>query len=299
MPRTLKIGIRRAAPWLVTLTAVICLGAVLRRDTRQRLQIAELGTRLVRVQAEVGSSPPAPRREPARQDALSQALAVGTAQAFADVDPRDHLDGRRDDPGYAFVWHRQQQRIIERQYGDAIAALGLTESASARLKELLTARREAVVDARDAALQAGLAGPEVNLAVEQSVDACTEEIKQLVGSDAYYGQIELAPTVSACKSLLENTVGLDLAAKGNPLTNAQLYALAQNYVEATDGPDPSGGSPAPDAATGLTPRYQALLDRVSGGLNPAQAASVRDFLVEQVQTLRVSGAPSSTLASDR
>jgi len=284
-------SVRRNAPWLVALASLACAGVLLHWHAQDRLQIAALKVHLAIAAAGVRRSNAADPRPVGPQGDLARALAVETSQAFAGTDARDHLDGRRDDPGFALIWHRQQQRIIERQYGYTIASLHLPASTAAELRILLTARREAVVDGRDAAIQVGLAGPEVNVAVEQSVDGFTDQIKQLVGSNVYYGQLELAPTISACKALLDNTVGVDLAAKGEPLTNDEMYSLAHDYVDAAYGLAASSEQQAPDPGSNLTPQYQALLDHVSAGVSPSQASSIRDFLVEQVETLRVSGTP--------
>jgi hypothetical protein len=284
-------SLRRGAPWLVALFSLTFAGVLLHWHAQDRLQIAALKVHLATAAAGVRRSNAADSLHTASRGDLAHALAVETSQAFAGSDVRDHLDGRRDDPGFALVWHRQQQRIIERQYGYAIASLHLPPSSAAELRELLTARREAAVDGRDAAIQVGLAGPQVNLAVEQSLDAFTDQIKQLVGLDVYYGQLELAPTISACKALLDNTVGVDLAAKDEPLTNDQMYSLAHDYVDAAYGPAASSQPQATDPGSTLTPQYQALLDHVSSGVSPSQASSIRDFLVEQVETLKVSGTP--------
>jgi len=284
-------SLRGGAPWLVALSFLTCAGILLHWHAQDRLKITALKDRLAIAAAGIRRSNAAFHRHAGPREDLARALADETSQAFASPDERDHLDGRRDDPGFALVWHRQQRRIIERQYGYTIASLHLPASSATELRELLTARREAAVDGRDAAIRVGLAGPEVNLAVEQSIDAFTDQIKQLVGSDIYYGQLELAPTISACKELLDNTVGVDLAAKGEPLTNDQMYSLAHDYVDAAYGPASSIAPQAADMGNCLTPQYQALLDHASVGVSPSQASSIRDFLVEQVETLRVSGAP--------
>jgi hypothetical protein len=234
--------------------------------------------------AEIGN-----RVAQAQRDRRASTLMTPRAGALRDSPPPvvewnvdEHLDPRRYDPASALAWHRQQQRIIERQYGHAIESLNLPKDASARLAELLTARREAVADARDVAQQLGIVGPQAKVAVQQSVDALTDEIRQLVGDDAYYGRIELAPTISTCKALIEGTVGFDLSTQGEPLTTDQLYLAAEAYVNAVYSPAASTGPQDPDASTGLTPQFQAFLDKVSGALTPTQVSAFRDYLVKQV-----------------
>jgi hypothetical protein len=219
---------------------------------------------------------------------IAVAPAAGV-NAFIEVNADDHSDGLRDDPGYSLAWHRQQRLIIERQYGHAIASLNLPEAEAEQLSELLTERREAIIDGRDAAQQLGIVGPEANLAVKQSIDADTDEIKKLIGDEAYYGRIELAPTISTCKAFLEGSMGTDLASGGNPLSADQLYSLAADYVGAVYSPAASLGPQDPDPATGLAPQYQAFLDKVSSRLTPDQVSAFRAFFVKQTESARIAG----------
>jgi hypothetical protein len=220
------------------------------------------------------------------------------APPFAEVNALDHLDGLRDDPRYSRFWHEQQRRIIERQYGYAINSLGISSGASEKLTDLLTARREATADARDAARQFGITGPQANVAVKQSADALTDEIKQLVGSDAYNDRIELAPTISACAELLDGAVGSNLDSQGEALTSDQLYALAEDYVSAVYSPAASEGPHDPDSATGLTPQYQAFLDKAADKLTAVQESAFREFLVGQVRSAQSADSQSRASASD-
>jgi hypothetical protein len=271
------LRIRRAAPWLFALAAVACLGVALQRVRHQRRETAGKD-RLVHV----------PSGAPLAE-ACSRSGPGWAPLDFVEADAMDHLDGRRDDPGFAPTWHRLQQDIIERQYGHAVASLNLPEGGAARLKELLTARREAVVDARDVAARLGIVGFQANMAAKQSQDALTDEIKQLVGPGAYYGVLELAPTVSTCESLLESTVGVDVASKGEPLTTDQLYTLAEGYVDAAYGPGTQADPHDSDSV--LTPQLQELLHRTAADASPIQTEAVREFVVGQIQALQVSGAP--------
>jgi hypothetical protein len=267
--------IRHAAPWLVALAAVACLGVAFQR-VRQQRHTAE-NDRLVQALSGARHAVAGPRSGPG-----------GAPRDFVETDAVDHLDGRRDDPAFAPTWHTLQQDIIERQYGYAVASLDLPEGDAARLMELLTARREAVVDARDVAAQMGIVGPQANMAAKQSLDALTDEIKQLVGPDAYYGVLELAPTVSTCESRLESTVGVDLVSKGEPLTTDQLYTLAEAYVDAAYGPGTQADPHDSDSV--LTPQLQALLLRTAADASPTQAEAIREFVVAQIQALGVSEA---------
>jgi hypothetical protein len=274
---------RQIAPWLIGLPAIALLLLCGTREKSERRQGMGTGSRLVQAQREGRDPHPMASRAGEFRDPAPPAVEWN-------VD--EHLDPRRYEPGYALAWHRQQQRIIERQYGYAIESLNLPDAASARLAELLTARREAVADARDVAQQMGIVGPQAKVAVQQSVDAFTDEIRQLVGDDAYYGRIELAPTISTCKALLESTVGINLSTQGEPLTTDQLYSAAEAYVNAVYSPAASTGSQDPDSSTGLTPQFQAFLDKVSGMLTPTQVSAFRDYLVKEVQAAGNSGAAS-------
>jgi hypothetical protein len=226
VPAEARLRWRRWVSWLVLVPALALL-LFWKEETGGRPQPAAQGRRLVplRIDARLVKAV-----GPGRGDRQGEGTQVSQAPPFAEIDVLDHLDGRRDDPLYSKFWHEQQRRIIERQYGYAINSLNLPEETSSKLTDLLTARREAAVDARDAAQQLGIVGPQANVAVKQSVDALTDEIKQLVGSDAYNSRIELAPTLSACADLLDGAVGSNLDAQGAALTADQLYSLAEDYV---------------------------------------------------------------------
>jgi hypothetical protein len=272
---SISLRTRQIAPWLAGLPAIALLILCGARERSERRHGREIGNGLVQAQRDQRRSHPVTARDGALR---------GFPSPVVELNAEDHLDGLRYDPGYALAWHRQQQGIIERQYGYAIESLNLPDGASAKLAELLTARREAVADARDVAQQLGIVGPQAKVAVQQSVDALTDEIKQLVGDDAYYGHIELAPTISTCKALLEGSIGLDLSAQGHPLTMDQLYSLAEAYVNAVYSPAASTGPQDPDTSTGLTPQFQGFLDKVSDKLTPTQVSAVHEYLVKQVRT---------------
>ncbi len=271
------LRIRPAAPWLLALAAA-CVGAALFRAALPHRDAAEAGG-------------PAVASGGGRHIVAGPRLGLGgEPPPFVEADAMDHLDGRRGDPAFAPVWHRRQQGIIERQYGHAVASLNLPEGVASTLKELLTIRREAVIDARDVAAQMGIVGPQANAAAKQSLDALTDEIKQLVGPDAYYGVLELAPTVSTCESLLEGTVEVDLAAKGDPLTRDQLYTLAEGYVDAAYSPR-AQAEPQDYDPSGLTPQLQELLLRTAADASPLQLEAVREFVLGQADALQ---APASS-----
>jgi hypothetical protein len=281
------LGIRRSTLWLAGLSAVILL-LLFPTGAKNGRRVAKPHRDPVVMQRPPHFSPIIWRTDVPSLLSTQESGAPG----FVEVGAEDHNDGRRDDPENALVWHRQQRSIIERQYGHAIASLNLPADEAEKLAELLTARREAIVDGRDAAQQLGIVGPEANAAVRQSVEADTDEIKQLVGSDAYFGTLELAPTVSSCKELLEGSVGNELAAEGIPLSTDQLYSLAEDYVGAVYSPAASEGPQDPDSVTGLTPQYRAFLDKVSASLTPEQASAFRGFLVKQSMAMQPSGETS-------
>jgi hypothetical protein len=279
----LAVRTRRFALFVAGLPAIALLLFLGTREGGDRLQDAEPRSGLVGAQRRQRESNPTTPQEEAVKGSLSP---------FVESNAEDHLDGRRYDPGYAAAWHRQQQAIIERQYGYAIASLNMPNAEASRLFELLTARREAAADARDIAQQLGIVGPQAKVAVQQSVDALTDDIKQLVGDDAYYGYIEPAPTISTCKALLESAVEHSLATQGDPLTTDQLYSLAEDYVNSVYSPAASIGPQDPDSSTGLTPQYQAFLDKASGKLTPTQVSAFREYLVKEVQSAGSSGPQS-------
>jgi hypothetical protein len=79
---------------------------------------------------------------------------------------------------------------------------------------------------------------------------------------------------------------MDLSLAGVPLSSAQLIATAQAYSDAGLFGFSLGSMPVEettDPATGLTPYYSKLLDRLSQSLTPAQIAVVNEEYVEQIQ----------------
>ena len=93
---------------------------------------------------------------------------------------------RRDQDSPA-VARKDLRRIILGQYREALAGLSLPPESLARLKDLLTARGEALLDAHEAAAREGLAdgSPEMAEALNQASADLDREIAKLLGDEAY------------------------------------------------------------------------------------------------------------------
>jgi hypothetical protein len=187
----------------------------------------------------------------------------------------------RKDPAYAAIWRKQQLRSVQRQYGDALAALKLPPDQLAKLKDLLVARIDANLDASEAAQDEGLSGREVGLAIRDSISAVNDEIKGLIGDDAF-SRLQTTPQTSMAKTMLENTVAVDLEGAGVPLTPDQLTSLAAIYNQTMRRPGAGAlpGWQSPDPQTGLAPADEALLNQAGQTLSPAQLPTLRDYLLE-------------------
>ncbi len=192
-----------------------------------------------------------------------------------------NLSEMRKDPAYAAIWRKQQLRNIQRQYGDAFAALKLPPDQLAKLKDLLVARNDANLDASEAAQEEGLAGRDVSLAIRNATNGVNDEIKALIGDDGF-AQLQTTPQTSLAKTMLENTVAVDLEGAGLPLTPDQLTSLAAIYNQTMRHPGTGGfqGWQTPDPQTGLAPADDALLNQAGQSLSPAQVPILRDYLLE-------------------
>jgi len=232
-------------------------------------QMAKLKMKLIALERSGNLAPPA---------APNQETGKGRPKPV----PEDHFRSLRKDPIFAALWHKRQLRNVQRLFGDSIAAMNLPAGDVAKLRELLIARTNAQVDSRDVSREAGLSPEQANLAVAQATDELNAEIKALIGDDNFVALQK--PPASLFKPMIENSVGLDLAMAGFPLTSTQTKLLAQSFSPMfTPRPLRNAGNQTPDPETGLTPFYQIMLDQVAPALSTDQIPAVKDYLVERMQ----------------
>jgi hypothetical protein len=213
----------------------------------------------------------------------------GTTQpvsSVAKVTPKPAVEDQfklaRQDPLFAARLHKRQLRDVQRRFGDTIAAMKLPADQARKLRELLVSRANAQTDTRDVSRESGLSPEETKYAVAQAADEVNNEIKALIGDDNFAALQQ--PPIGILKPIIENSIGLDLAMSGTPLTPAQTTMLAQSFSPILrPGPMPGGANQKADPVSGLTPYYQTLLDSVSPNLTPDQLPAVKAFLVDQVQ----------------
>jgi hypothetical protein len=283
---------RPFGPWVIACSALLGFAAAIYGFWQRGLQIAELSGRLEQaerrtderlgdLQAKLSAAEQARVvAERAARESKPAATAPGAAGPTGGFSPLN-LNDMRKDPAYAAIWRKQQLRNIQRQYGDAFAALKLPPDQLAKLKDLLVTRNDANLDASEAAQEAGLAGRDVSLAIRNATNAVNDEIKALIGDDSF-SQLQTTPQTSMAKTMLENTVAVDLEGAGQPLSPDQLASLAASYNQTQRQP-PAGavqGWQTPDPQTGLAPADEALLNQASQSLTPAQLPILRDYLLE-------------------
>jgi hypothetical protein len=280
---------RWVIPWLVTLCALLCLGMVAIGFTHRGEEIKalqarveelaksadqakELQTKLVAAEKARNTAEKSVRAQKAEAQQSSSPRAVGQ--------PMNLMSKMRTDPEYAPIWRKQQLRGIQQQFGDTFAAMKLPPEELAKLRELLVARNDAVMDANEAAQQAGLSPRETGMAVSQAQNEVNDEIKALIGTDGFQ---QLQQPSGMYKKMIENSVGVDLAMAGAPLTPDQTTLLAQAYSTPVQLQGLSRDMHVTDPQTGLSPYYQALLDRMTPNLSPAQIPVVKNYFIEQTQ----------------
>jgi hypothetical protein len=135
-------------------------------------------------------------------------------------------------PGFAQLRQLQGMRQIYRQYGD-LKSLNLPPEQLDKLRQLLLEKNQAPQDAREAALQAGIApnSPAMMKATSDAMQAVDTDIKALVSPDQYAALHNLQ-TQAGFRSNIEYQIAPDLNAAGLPLTPAQMCALAQVQQDA-------------------------------------------------------------------
>jgi hypothetical protein len=282
---------RRLAPWLLTLIALGGLAATLWGYRQRGQQIADLQTRINQSSQRNGErvSELKAKIADAAKARVAARRAMADARPAAPVRESNGLgfnaDDMRKDPAYAALWHKQQLRNVQREYGEAIAALKLPPDQVAKLRELLVGREEARADAREAGQAAGLTARDLNLATTQAAGAVNDEIKGVIGADAFQ-QLQTAPQTGGFKLMIENTVAIDLNGAGTPLTPDQESELVAAYAQAARPPPGAGKGSAwitPNPDTGLAPSDQATLDAAGKVFGPDQMAIIKENLLEQRQ----------------
>ncbi len=186
---------------------------------------------------------------------LVRTLGAAHPDRAIGVDAR--VDGLRDQPGWTVAWLRQQERLTDAEYGPTLRRLGLAPEVAAEVRHLLIERRETSADARDAAAEEGLEGPEAKLAARLVMEGISARIEALVGADRY-AQLQAAPGMTAYEDLLLEQIGPVLDGRGEPLSDEQLYQLGKARSE--------------------TQTDEAFLARIGPLLSPIQLAAVEASL---------------------
>lgn len=173
--------VRSTVTWVaILIVAGTCVFSWQRSQiTRLRTQMAEQQGALLdnerRVEDLAAVLNAAGRRSPvawaARETSARESLARGGARG-----PDANADALRAD----------ERRLILDQYQDVIAQMNLPEETAARLRNLLTDRVQAVLDAEDAAMRQGFAegSSETARAVTLAIAEVDRDISGLVGQDA-------------------------------------------------------------------------------------------------------------------
>jgi len=282
---------RGNASRLIVFVSLLCLGLAVFGYLRRGAEIGALenkvaqlnassAERVRRLQVALADEKKSDEPPPADKDRKKTMTVTGSETYSSSY----RFDLMRKDPSYAWIWRKQQLRNVQRQYGDVIAAMKLPPDEVTKLRNLLVERETAQSDARETALQAGLSPGEVGVAVSQAKSDINDEIESLVGDDAYKLLLQQPPGMF--KIMISNSAGLDLEMAGIPLTPAQTSSLAQAYSDVYKSGITeffSGNNDTPDPETGLTPKAQALLDRVTPSLTPEQLPVMKDYLIEQIQ----------------
>jgi len=125
---------RPFGPWVIACSALLGCAAAIYGFWQRGLQIAELSSRLEQAErraderlgdllAKLSAAEKARViAERAARENKPAAAAAGAAGPRAGFSPLNLSDMRKA-PAYAAIWRRQQLRNIQRQYGDAFAAL--------------------------------------------------------------------------------------------------------------------------------------------------------------------------------
>jgi hypothetical protein len=281
----------RHTPWIIVLALLLCIAALVPGylDRGARIQVLELRVeKLTREASESakrekaqltdvrqgqrngdqanGSAGPAPTGAPARNLSSAQPHVIS-------------VDDMRKDPDGAALWRKHERRHIQRLYGETLAAMNLPPGELAKLRDLLVDRDAARMDAVDAAHQAGLSESETRIASAQAISDVDGEIRALIG-DANLKALQ-GPQAAQYKTMIEDSIGIDLTIEGSPLTTTQSAQLARLWTDGISRNMPNAW--VPDPSTGLTPLFQSILDHAATILAPEQVPVLKAYLLEQVQ----------------
>src|SRR5665213_204102 len=275
----MRIVMRRSAPWLIALLAVMgCLwladrernaqDAVLRltqENAAQGRQLQESHLRLAELDRKYAAAAAALTQGKATPKA-ADSIAAAAAKDPSHVVIHMH-DLIRQYPEMEGIWRRQIRRGIITQYGAALADLNLSPDQLAKVKDLLVERQVSPNDAADAASQMGVqpGTPEMAKAMQQAGQAVEDEIKGLIGPDAY------AALNNGNNSYMLQNASVDMQDAGIALSPAQTRAMAQTLADASNSlKNPQGrqtGYYQPDPQTNLTPMQQGVLQHAAGVLS--------------------------------
>jgi hypothetical protein len=273
---------------LLCLILVLCLfiatDSYLKRRADYRAlesKFTDLDARAKKMQDELAAKiKPAPIQRPTPNPQTGGPLAaLPQSRSTLNVD----FEAMRKDPRYASLWRKFQLQTMRRLYGIVIANMRLQPDQEAALYNLMVEREESSLDGYQTAKLAGLPQKDCDEARRAAEAAVNDQISALVGQENT-NQLQLTDTWNV--NQVQYSVGNDFAIAGCPLTPEQIYLLGQAYHTAQIRPfdnfvDPNDQTP--DSQTGLTPDYQALLDRISPILSPTQISILRDHFLLRSQ----------------
>jgi hypothetical protein len=277
--------VRTTLVWIIGLFAalawVVCFEQIqivrLRREAARqsarledvRGQADRLGQRLLEIEGRQAGAD-------ARVAVLSRREVAGSVDASL----ADRL--RRDDEAAAF-WRKDERRMVLAKYREVLEQMNLAPDALARLKDLLVARSEAPLDAREAARKEGVAdnAPEVAEASDQATADVDREIEQLLGGSDY-ARFQSLTVQAGYRNEVQTQLGADLADAGASLSSDQTNSLAQIYYEADNAPPATAADvPPADAEAGLTAVDEVVLARSARFLSPDQLKVLRAHRIER------------------
>jgi hypothetical protein len=190
-------------------------------------------------------------------------------------------------PTTKVLWRKLERRGNMYIYGDLLPMMGLPPDQLSKLLDLMVEQTESGLDANEASKLNNLSDADAAKARQAAENVVAEQIKELIGpNNAAMLQLATSSPGPTAPASVYSEIGVDLSLAGIPLSPGQFDAAAQIYNEVRPYPTFNIGiadDQTPDPATGLTPFYNALLDRLSQILTPAQIAVIKDDYVEQVQ----------------
>ena len=286
---------RRTAPWLIALAAVLACVFLAMRDRTDRLEVVRLRsegttqtrrltenhTRLTELERKYAAAATALTEAKAKLAAGEGGSGGGDSEKSKTVMLHMH-DLIRDHPEMAEIFRSQVRRNVQQQYGSILGSLSLPPEQNAKLKDLLVEMTMSPIDAAGAATQLGVAqdAPEMQKAQSQARREVEKEITALVGADT------AAMFNGGSAYMLQTGVG-EMAEAGHALSAEQMRTVAQVAADARNPQkNPAArdqGAYEADPETGLTPIEQGVLQRASGVLSPEQLGILKSTWVQQHQ----------------